>query len=69
MIEKIYSTFKIGEKYSKSSIKSTLKEIYSEHNFDKTAKASDLTDYFILKNTTVKESGEWIRSFEILGKR
>ena len=69
MISKVYYTFKVGEKYSKSSIKSTLKNIYLEFNFNKTAKATDLTNYFVLKNTTVKENNEWVRGFEILGKR
>jgi len=69
MIDKIYETFSVGEKYGKASIKSTLKNIYLEYNFNKTAKASDLTDYFVLKNTTVKENGEWVRGFEILGKK
>ena len=69
MIEKIYNTFKVGEKYGKASIKSTLKDIYSEFNYDKTAKASDLQDYFVLKATTVSEDGKWVNGFEILGKK
>ena len=69
MISKIYSTFRVGEKYSKSSIKSTLKKIYQDYNFDKTAKASDLSDYFVLKTTSAKENSKWVQGFEILGKR
>jgi len=69
MITKIYSTFKIGEKYGKAKIKSSLKEIYTAYNFDKTAKASDLQDYFVLKNTKAQEDGIWVHGFEILGKR
>ena len=69
MITRIYNTFNVGEKYGKAKIKSTLKNIYSEFNFDKTAKASDLTDYFVLKSTKAQENGSWVNGFEILGKR
>jgi len=69
MIEKIYSTFRVGEKYGKAKIKSTLKDIYSEFSYDKTAKASDLQDYFVLKATTVSEDSKWVNGFEILGKK
>ena len=69
MIGKIYSTFQIGEKYGKAKIKSMLKDIYASYNYDKTAKASDLTDYFVLKTTSAKEDNKWVPGFEILGKR
>ena len=69
MISKIYETFKVGEKYGKSSIKSTLKEIYLNYNYNKTAKASDLQEYFVLKSTRALEEGVWVNGFEILGKR
>lgn len=69
MITEIYNTFKVGEKYSKVSIKSTLKSIYEKFEFDKTAKASDLGEYFVLKTTSAKENSKWVHGFEILGKR
>ena len=70
MIEKIYSTFEIGKKYDKAKIKTTLKDIYQNYSIDKTAKASDLTDYFVLRTTTVSNNdGKWVSGFEILGKR
>ena len=69
MIEKIYSTFKVGEKYGKASIKSILKDIYEEFSFKKSPKASDLNEYFVLKNTRALDSGIWVNGFEILGKR
>ena len=69
MITKIYNTFIVGEKYSKASIKSTLKSIYEKFEFDKTAKASDLGEYFVLKTTSAKENSKWVHGFEILGKR
>jgi hypothetical protein len=70
MIDKIYFTFKVGGKYSKADIKSALKDIYSDFSYDKTAKASDLTNYFVLRSTTVLNSeSKWVNGFEILGKR
>jgi len=69
MISKIYSTFEIGKKYGKAKIKSTLKDIYSEFKFEKTAKASDLSNYFVLRTSQLKENGSWVNGFEILGKR
>ena len=68
MITEIYNTFKVGEKYSKASIKSTLKSIYEKFEFDKTAKASDLGEYFVLKTTSAKENSKWVHGFEILSK-
>lgn len=69
MILKIYSTFEIGKKYGKAKIKLMLKDIYSSYNYKKTAKASDLTDYFVLRTTSAKEDNKWVSGFEILGKR
>jgi len=69
MISEIYGTFKIGDKYGKAKIKSTLKELYEKYNYEKSPKASDLTDYFVLKTTTVLNDGKWISGFEILGKK
>lgn len=69
MISTIYSTFKVGEKYSKSGIKASLKDIYNKYNYQKTAKASDLEEYFVLKSTSALNNGKWVHGFEILGKR
>ena len=69
MISTIYSTFKVGEKYSKSGIKTSLKDIYNKYNYQKTAKASDLEEYFVLKSTSALNNGKWVHGFEILGKR
>lgn len=69
MISEVYNTFIIGNKYSKSNIKETLKNIYSTYNFEKTAKASDLEEYFIIKSIKLLEDSKWVHGFEILGKR
>jgi len=69
MISEIYSTFSVSKKYGKSEIKQILKEIYGRYNFERTAKASDLSEYFIIKGIKLLDSGKWIHGFEILGKR
>lgn len=69
MISEIYSTFSVSKKYGKSEIKQTLKMIYGRYNFERTAKASDLSEYFIIKGIKLLDSGKWVHGFEILGKR
>ena len=71
MIETIQSCFVIGEKYPKSLIKEKLTEIYSDFRYDKTAKASDLEEYFELKTCLIpnKETGKRDNGFEIIKKR
>ena len=71
MIETIQSNFVIGEKYSKSLIKEKLTKIYSDFRYDKTAKASDLEEYFELKSCLIsnKETGKRDNGFEIIKKR
>jgi len=69
MISKVYSTFNKGERYSNKDIKSTLKDIYSEFSYSKTAKALDLTDYFVVKDVVFQKDSKWVHGLEILGKR
>ena len=69
MILEIYNTFIPGNKYSKSSIKQKLKNIYETYSYSKTAKASDLEEYFIIRTSQLKEGSKWVNGFEILGKR
>jgi len=63
--EEIYKTFKVGCRYIKADIKSTLKNLYERLGYQKTAKASDLQEYFKIKGilTSDKKNG-----FEILEK-
>ena len=58
-----------GEKYTKSSIKSKLKEIYSSRSYNKTAKASDLSEWFEISPCKLKNSdtGKWENGFEVKG--
>jgi len=62
----IYKIFEVGERYTKADIKATLKKLYSEVGYQKTAKASDLQEYFEVKGilTSDKKNG-----FELLKKK
>lgn len=61
--------FKLGHRFSKSGIKDKLKELYQKHGYQKTAKASDLQEYFWLKDVKFLEDGKWVNGFEIQKKR
>ena len=65
----ILINFKPGNKYSSKNTKQTLKNIYDKLGIEKTAKASELENYFSLKECTVfnQDTGKWDRGFEILG--
>jgi hypothetical protein len=65
----IFGYFKLGHRYSKSGIKETLKEMYQKYGYQKTAKASDLQEYFWTKDVKFLEDGKWVNGFEIQGKR
>lgn len=42
----IYKIFEVGKRYTKADIKETLKGLYNKLGYQKTAKASDLEQYF-----------------------
>ena len=66
----IYRLFTVGYRYSKSDIKSTLKNAYERVGYQKTAKASDLEEYFIVKDTKLQdETKKWVNGFELLEKK
>ena len=62
----IYNIFEVGKRYTKFNIKETLKGLYSRIGYQKTAKATDLEEYFKLKRilTPDKKNG-----FELLEKK
>lgn len=68
MVNVIYREFLPGHSYTKSSIKNRLEEIYKEYEYNETAKASDLEEYFELKDCLVpnKETGKRDHGFEIV---
>ena len=62
----IYKIFEVGKRYTKADIKEILKKLYSKLGYQKTAKASDLEQYFEVKGilTSDKKAG-----FELLEKK
>ena len=68
--ESVLSQFNEGQSLSTAEIKSTLKDIYSSLGYKKTAKASDLEDFFGMKAIKLKDSrGKWVNGFELLKKK
>ena len=69
IIGEIKTRFVIGEKYSKSEIKEILGLIYESNGYNKTPKATELANYFELKECLIpnKITGKRDRGFEILG--
>jgi len=67
----IYSNFKEGNKYIRSSIKSILQEIYDKLGYSKKAKASDLEEYFEVKDCTIlnSETGKYDRGYNLIKKK
>jgi hypothetical protein len=67
LILDIVDYFKLGQRYTNPDIKAKLKELYQKYGYNKTAKASDLEEYFWLKKvyiSSIKKNG-----FEIQKKR
>lgn len=54
----IYSMFKVGSRYKNTVIKSMLNDLYKKHGIKKTAKASDLKEYFEMKPDKIAEKDE-----------
>jgi hypothetical protein len=67
----IKNKFEIGERYTKSYIKETLRIIYESNGYNKTPKASDLEEFFELKSCllTNKETGKRDNGYEILKEK
>ena len=68
IIGEIKTRFVIGEKYSKSEIKEILRLIYESNGYNKTPKATELANYFELKECLIpnKITGKRDRGFEII---
>ena len=66
--DSIYKEFQINFRYSKSETKEKLNIIYSEIGYNKTPKASDLEEYFELKECKVlnSETGKRDAGFKII---
>ena len=71
---KIIETFSVGERYTSSWIKSSLKSIYEESGYEKTPVASDLENWFDIKKVQINtrlDNGTYKRDkgYEILSKK
>lgn len=67
----IFATFSVGEKYSLSSIKLILGDLYSQVGYISSPKATDLENYFDVKKIKKinKETGKRDHYYEILRKK
>ena len=61
--------FNVGSKYSKKQIKEMLANFYTTHNISKTPKASDLSEYFELRDCQFMEDGKKVHGFEIIKQK
>ena len=68
--ERTWRTYFENIKKSYKPFKETLKEMYRKYGYQKTAKASDLEEYFIVKDTKLQdETKKWVNGFELLSKK
>ena len=66
VISKVRETFKVGERYTKAWIKEKLREIYTEENYKKTPKATDLSEWFDIKKVYMSDKKN---GFEIIKEK
>lgn len=69
--KEIYSTFKVGERYSKKNLKTVLGNIYSDLNYKATPKANDIGNWFEIKQIQFsnKETGKRDMGFELISSK
>ena len=66
----IQESFSVGECYRKPDIKAQLSKIYLDSNYKKTAKASDICNYFNTVDCDVfTEDGKRLRGFKLISKK
>ena len=71
LINTIIDSFKIGNRYLKSDIKNTLRDIYTRLDIVDSPKASKLEEIFDLKEVNMNDSltGKRVKGYEILKKK
>ena len=62
----VLDKFKLNERISKKEIKETLKSIYQDLSLSKTAKATDIEEWFEIKSVVFPVNGKMTHGFEIL---
>ena len=67
--ERIYQEFQVGKSYTKSFIKEKLREIYQEVGHQETPKASQIEEYFEIKDTKLSLEGKREHGFKLINKK
>lgn len=68
LLNNIYNTFQVGEFYSNKDVKKLLGEIYSNHSYKVSSKASELDKYFKVVRARKSIEGKQIEGVRILEK-
>lgn len=64
--KEVFKIFEPGKKYNKKEIKEKLKEIYNKLLLSKTAKATDIEEWFEVRDVNYMENGKKVHGFEII---
>ena len=69
--QEIYKIYQEGQRYSRNSLKENLQKLYDSLNYTKKAKASDVEEYFKVRDCTVlnSETGKYDRGYELIKKK
>ena len=57
LIKSIYNEFQVGEIIPKQEVKSRLNSLYQSLNYNKRAKATDLAEWFSVREREVNKNG------------
>ena len=66
---KILTEFKVGESYANTQIKTRLNEIYSEVGYKIKAKATDLSNYFDVKDCLLSIDSKRVHGLKLIKKK
>ena len=58
LLDRIYSTFEVGSRYTKDEIKQKLVDIYSETGYNKTPTAKSIMEYFVVEEKLLTLPGK-----------
>ena len=67
--ERVQEEFHKGNRIAKSEIKERLAKIYDELGYQRTAKATDIEEWFEVKSITIITNKKKINGFEILNQK
>ena len=63
---KIHNSFEVGKRYTLADTKTTLASMYAELGLQKTAKATDLKTYFVIRDYKKRVNGKSTGLIEIV---